>query len=145
MYLMDFRGFRNQMKEESGRLETHTNMVTIKPEICSCKPWRQRKIFLQFKIIIKILVSFFRIIWIHMLWMHGIYSYNVRGPRLLQCWAVFRRQNQASTYVRFWYIETAPALKGFKLNIYKIEWLDENVLLIICKIIWPRKNVYTSL
>ena len=43
-------------------------------EIFLNKPWKP-KVFFQFEIIISVLVSFFRFIWITMLWVYGHYKY----------------------------------------------------------------------
>ena len=67
--------------------------------------WR---VFVQFKIIINILVSSFRFIWIPMLWVFDHYKFF----NFFSAGIVFIRQNLTSTDVRFWRIKTIPALKG---------------------------------
>ena len=60
----------------------------------------------RFEIIINILVSVFRFIWIPMLWVYGHYKY-------LNSYSVgidFRRQNLTSVDVRFWRLKSIPAL-----------------------------------
>ena len=67
-------------------------------EICLYKPWRPKD-FVQFEIIIHILVSYFRIIWIPMLWVYGRYKYFT----LLERDRPYRHQNLTDTYIRFWF------------------------------------------
>ena len=64
----------------------------------------------QFEIIINVLFSSFRFIWIPMLWVYGHYKYF----NSFSAGTVFIRQNLTSTDVRFWCIKTVPALKGLK-------------------------------
>ena len=69
---------------------------------------KRPKGFFQFEIIINVLVSSFRVIWIPMLWVYCQYKdFNSFGAR-----TVFIRQNLTSTDVKFWRIKTTPALKG---------------------------------
>ena len=67
--------------------------------------WRPKRFF-QFKIIINVLVSSLRLIWIPMLWVCGHYICLSTG-------IAFRRQNLTSTDVKSWRLKTIPALKGF--------------------------------
>ena len=50
------------------------------------------------------LVSSFRLIWIPMLWVYDNYKYS------FSVWIVFRRQILTSSDVRFWRLNTIPAL-----------------------------------
>ena len=86
-------------------------------EICLYKPSRSMG-FLQFEIIINVLLSSSRFIWIPMLLVYGRYKY-------LNYFSVgndFIRQNLTSTDVRFWRIKSFPALKGLNYIIlfYKL-------------------------
>ena len=67
--------------------------------------------FFQFVIIINFLVSSFRFIWIHMVWVYGHYKYC----NSFSAGTDFMRQNLTSTDVRFWRIKTLPALKELKI------------------------------
>ena len=64
----------------------------------------------QFEIIMNVLVSSFRFIWIPMLWVYGHYKdfYSYMGG------VDFRRQNLTSTDVRFWRLKSIPALQGVR-------------------------------
>ena len=64
--------------------------------------------FFQFEIITNVLVSYFRFIWIPMLWVYRHYKYFIS----FGAGNVFICQNLTSTDVRFWRIKTVPALKG---------------------------------
>ena len=64
--------------------------------------------FFQFEIIMNVLVSSFRFIWIPMLWVYDLKTYfkpHSAGND-------FSRQNLASTDVRFWRLKSIPALWG---------------------------------
>ena len=76
------------------------------------KPWRL-KLFLQFEIILNVLIISFRFIWIHMLWVYDHYNYF----NFFSAVIVFMSQNLTSTDVRFWRIKTVPALKGLTLDL----------------------------
>ena len=65
----------------------------------------QRGVF-QFEIIINIIVSSFRFIWIPMLWVYGHYNYVYSFSAGVD----FRRQNLTSADVRFWRLKSIPAL-----------------------------------
>ena len=60
----------------------------------------------QFEIIINVLVSSFRFIWIPMLWVYGHYKYIT----LISVSIDFKRQNLTSTDVRFWRLKSIHAL-----------------------------------
>ena len=62
------------------------------------------------EIIINVLVSYFRLIWIPMLWVYGHYKYS----NSFSVTIVFIRQHLTSTDVRCWRIKTFPALKELK-------------------------------
>ena len=78
------------------------------------------KVFFQFTITKIVLVSYFRSIWIPILWFYGHYHFFNSSSADI----VFRRHHLqstdvrliilASTYVRFWRLKTATALKGLK-------------------------------
>ena len=74
-------------------------------EIFLNKQWRS-KVFFQFDILINILVSFFRSIWIPMLWVYGQSKYFY----FYSAGIVFSRQNLPSRDVRFWRLKSIPAL-----------------------------------
>ena len=80
------------------------------PELI-CKKSSQTKGFSRFEIIINVLVSSFRFIWIPMLWVYGHYqyvdSYSAESD--------FSRQNLTSTDVRFCRLKSIPALWGLTL------------------------------
>ena len=63
-----------------------------------------------FKIIINVLIIYFRLIWIPMLWVYG-HLYRSESD-------VYRRQILTSVYVIFWCINTVLALKG--LDQYRV-------------------------
>ena len=65
------------------------------------KPWRQKG-FIQFAIIINVLVSSFWFIWIPMLWVYGHYKYFYSYSAGI----VFRRQNLTST---IWRLQTSDS------------------------------------
>ena len=88
-------------RESLTSLEWYSN--SYKAEIFLHKPWRIKRFF-QFKIIIKVLVSFFRLIWIPIL--RPLYICIS-----LSAGIVFRRQGLTSTDVRLWRLKTVPALK----------------------------------
>ena len=78
------------------------------------KSW-EPKGFFQFEIIINVLVSSFWSIWIPMLWFYDHYKYFIS----FSAGTVLIRQNLTSTDVRFWRINTVPALQGLiKLRKY---------------------------
>ena len=58
------------------------------------------------EIIINVLVSSFRFIWIPMLWVYGNYKYFYSYSAGID----FSRQNLTSTDVRFWRLKSFPAL-----------------------------------
>ena len=62
--------------------------------------------FFQFEIIINVLVSAFWFIWMPMSWVYGYYKH------IYSCSAGidFSRQNLTSTDVRFWRLNSIPAL-----------------------------------
>ena len=62
--------------------------------------------FFQFEIIMNVLVSFFRFIWIPMLWVYGYYTYFYSYSAGID----FSCQNMASRDVRFWRLKSIPAL-----------------------------------
>ena len=69
---------------------------------------RRRPWFFQWEIIINVLASSLRFIWIPMLLVYGHYKYyilSVRGSFL---------------YVRFWRIMTVPALKGKTMTVFGV-------------------------
>ena len=76
------------------------------------KPWRL-KLFLQFEITLNVLISSFRFIWIHMLWVYDHYNYFDFFSSVI----VFISQDLTSTDVRSWHIKTVPALKGLTLDL----------------------------
>ena len=63
--------------------------------------------FFQFKIIINVLASSSRFIWMPLLWVYGHYQYLI----FFNARTVFKRQNLTSTDVRFWRVKAVPALK----------------------------------
>ena len=74
-------------------------------EIFLYKLWRPKDFF-QFEIIINVLVSSFRFIWIPMLWCHGCTA--IINVLILSTWG-------PSLYVKIWRMKTVPALKGLNL------------------------------
>ena len=68
----------------------------------------QRWIIFQFEIIINVLVSSFRFIWIPMSSVYDHYKYS----NSFSAGTVFICQNLTSTGVRFWRIKTTPRWKG---------------------------------
>ena len=76
-------------------------------EILFYKPLRPKGCF-QFEIVINVLVSSFRYIWIPVLWVYGHKKYL----NSFSAGTVFRRQNLTSKDVRFWRIKTVSTLKG---------------------------------
>ena len=87
-------------------LQVHKECLTRKAlNYFLFKPWRLKG-FLQFKIIITVLVSSFRFIWIPMLWIIAHYKYVNSFIAVID----FRRQNLTSTGVRFWRLKSIPAL-----------------------------------
>ena len=74
--------------------------------------------FFQFEIIIHVLVSPFRFLWIPMLWVYGHTYFNSHSAGI-----VFLRQNLTSTDVRFWRIKTVPALKGLTSTRLLLYWI----------------------
>ena len=62
--------------------------------------------FFQFEIIINVLVSFFRFIWIPMIWVYDHYKYLYYYSAGID----FGRQNLTSGDVRFWRLKSIPAL-----------------------------------
>ena len=66
--------------------------------------WEQ--FFFQFEIIINVLFSSFRFIWIPILWVYDLYKYFYSYSAGID----FRRQNLTSTDVRFWRLKSIPAL-----------------------------------
>ena len=84
----------------------------------STKLWR-RKGFIQLKIIINVLVGFFRFIWIPILWVYGNYKFVIVSAGSES--HVFGRQNLAYRDVRFWRLNTVPALERLiKLHGYRV-------------------------
>ena len=81
------------------------------------EPWRPKG-FIQFEIIINVLVSFFWLIWIRMLWVYGHYKYYQSYSAATD----FRRQKLASTDFRFWRLKSVPAL--WRLRLYRIHIRD---------------------
>ena len=75
--------------------------------ICYIFPWRLKRFF-QFEIIINVLFSSFRLIWIHMLCVYGHCKYF----NTFSAGIVVKRQNLISADVRLWRIKTVPTLKG---------------------------------
>ena len=62
--------------------------------------------FFQFEIIIHVLViSYFRFIWIQVLWVYGRYKYFNSYSAVID----FRRQNLTSAYVVFWRLNPLTA------------------------------------
>ena len=104
--------------EANFRLGTHTNImlgqrrrprINIKLAlIWPSQRWNifvktmKSKMFSQFEIIIQVLVSSFRFIWIPMSWVNGHYQFFQCGD-----------QNLTSIDVRFWRLKSIPVLKGF--------------------------------
>ena len=95
------------------RLRCWPNINLYNTELILYKPWRSKGLF-QFEIIINVLVSSFRFIWIPMLW--------------VSAGNVCKRQNLTSTDVRFWRIKTLPALKWVIQRVVWILWLSGSIL-----------------
>ena len=71
----------------------------------------ETKVFFQFEIIINVLVRSFFFIWIPMLWFYSRYKYFI----FFSVGSDYRRQDLTSTDVRFWRLNTLPALWGFRV------------------------------
>ena len=83
-------------------------MITVNAELILYKPWSPKG-FIQFEIIINVLVSSFWFIWIHMLWVYGHYKYFYSYSSGI----AFSRQNLTSTDVIFWRLKWSPFCKGW--------------------------------
>ena len=82
----------------------------------SYKPWKPKGFF-QFEIIINVLFSrfsYFRLIWIPMLWVYGHWKYFHPYSAGID----FRRHNLTSTDVRLWRLKSIPALWGLSDTAY---------------------------
>ena len=69
----------------------------------------ETKGFFQFEIIINILASYFRFIWIPMLWVYDLYKYF----NSYSAGTVYRRQNLTSSDGRFWRLKTVHEYSRF--------------------------------
>ena len=100
VHVSTLQGIHGPMLDQRGKLwHNYCN-----DEIFLYKP----KGFFQFEIILDVLVTSFRFIWIIRLWVYGHFKY-------FPCFSAvtfFRRQNLTSIDVRFWRLKTVPALKG---------------------------------
>ena len=83
------------------------------------KRWSPKVVFIQFEVIINVLVSSFQFIWIPMLWVYVHYKYlNYFSAGIV---FIHVRQNLTYKDVRFSRIETISALKGLTLMFFSTE------------------------
>ena len=89
--------------------QAHNMTLTLKALYFFMKTL-ETKGFISIYIIITVLVSSFRFIWIPMLWVYDHY----KSFHSYSAWIDFRLQNLTSTDVRFWRLKSIPALWGLK-------------------------------
>ena len=92
--------------------EERLTLATSKHLITMYKPWKPKG-YVQFEIIINVLLSSLRLIWIPMLWVYGHYIYLILAARGqtsdVRIWRLLD--------VRFWRQKSVSALKGLNVNL----------------------------
>ena len=103
------------------------------------KPWKP-KYFFQYEIIINVLISSSRFIWIPMFWVYCQYKYF----NSFSAGIVFIRQNLTSSDVRFRPVKTIPALKELREWKRNSHWESESVTQTVKASLAPRGWIFRT-